>query len=46
MEKLREEIAELDTKGGAMKRTHLRNLKYLQNVLKESKEGQPEAVVC
>lgn len=42
MEKLRKEIAELDTKGESINRTHLRSLKCLQNVLKESKEGVPQ----
>jgi hypothetical protein len=37
MEKLRAEIAQLDVKEGRAKRSDLRSMKYLQNVLKESK---------
>lgn len=36
MEKLRKEISGLDTKGHPLNRGHLRSLKYLQNVMKES----------
>lgn len=37
MQKVREEITNLDTNGQPIDRSHLRSLKYLQNVLKESK---------
>ncbi|KAH0591652.1 hypothetical protein MHUMG1_10615 [Metarhizium humberi] len=43
MEKLRTEISQL--KGGALNRTHLRDLRYLQNVLKETLRLYPSVPV-
>lgn len=39
MQKLRAEVSQLGSKGNSIDRTDLRNMPYLQNVIKESKFG-------
>jgi hypothetical protein len=39
MEKLRAEMSQLDRKTDALSRADLRKMRYLQNVIKESKFG-------